>query len=242
MRRETEWTATKFVLENDQLMASRDPACVSPTSRLIADRIAAAYQGLLAQHVAGKLLDLGCGNAPLYGVYQPHAEEVICIDWPQTLHEASFIDAACDLNEGIPLATESFDTILASDVLEHIAQPDILFSDIVRVLRPQGKLILGVPFMYWLHEEPYDFHRYTEHKLRHFCDQHGLSVLSLEPYGGFREICMDLIGKNLRVGWKAKLCKSVLDGIFNLGAMKRMSNSTMRQFPLGYSLVAQKKV
>lgn len=240
MRREQSWSATKFVVSKGVLRASADREFVAPSSRMIVDIVASVYADKLQKHATGSLLDLGCGNAPLYGVYGPVVSQVCCVDWPQTPHCDSYIDVACDLNKGIPIKTETFDTVLLTDVLEHISQPDTLFMEIARVLRPAGKVILGVPFMYWLHEEPHDYLRYTEHKLRQLCVHNNLSVLEVEPYGGFREICLDLIAKNLRGGRKATLSKCLVQTILGAKFIKQLSKSTARQFPLGYCLVAHK--
>jgi hypothetical protein len=61
------------------------------------------------------------------------------------------------------------------------------------VLRHDGKAIIGVPFFYWLHEQPFDFYRYTEFELHKMCEASGLEVLSLTPYGGVLEILRTLL-------------------------------------------------
>lgn len=57
----------------------------------------------------------------------------------------------------IPLETGSIDSILSTQSLEHVPNPDHIASEWARVLRPSGLLLLTVPFMWPEHERPYDF-------------------------------------------------------------------------------------
>jgi SAM-dependent methyltransferase len=40
---------------------------------------------------------------------------------------------------------ESFDVVTSSHVLEHVAQPNVAFSELFRVLKPAGRLIFSIP-------------------------------------------------------------------------------------------------
>ncbi len=143
----------------------------------------------------GDLLDLGCGEVPLYVFYKDRVESVTCIDWSDSGHDLRHIDFAFDLNEPISLSEKSFDTIICTDVLEHIAKPLILMNEISRLLKEKGKVIIGVPFYYCLHEEPHDYYRYTKYALKRFCEKSNLKIVSIEEYGGAPEIMVDLIYK-----------------------------------------------
>ena len=61
---------------------------------------------------------------------------------------------------------------------------------LARVLRPGGKLLLCVPFFYWIHEEPHDYYRYTEFALARFCELSELKIICLEAYGGLPEVLL----------------------------------------------------
>jgi len=91
-------------------------------------------------------LDCGCGFVPYYRIYKDLVEDNVYIDWENTLHKNNFLDEVVNLNEGTPYPSNSFDTILLTDVLEHISEPRKLMGEISRVLKPEGKLILGVVF------------------------------------------------------------------------------------------------
>jgi SAM-dependent methyltransferase len=80
--------------------------------------------------------------------------------------------------------SDRYDTILCSEVLEHVPRPDDTLSELHRVLRPEGNLILSVPFLSRLHEEPYDYFRFTEHGLKTLLARHGFTVRRLLVTGG----------------------------------------------------------
>lgn len=157
--------------------------------------IAKAYNRVLPLYAKGALLDLGCGQVPLYGAYAHLVEEISCVDWGGSVHETLHLDAEMDLNAPLPIADASYDTVILSDVLEHIAQPDRLMKEIGRILRPGGHLLMNVPFFYYLHEQPHDHHRYTRHALRRMAEDGNMEVVELEALGGWVESTADLIGK-----------------------------------------------
>ena len=53
-----------------------------------------------------------------------------------------------------------------------------------RILRPGGTVIVSVPHLSRLHEEPYDFYRFTRYGLRYLFEQHGFEVLEIQKKGG----------------------------------------------------------
>jgi SAM-dependent methyltransferase len=235
------WKPSKFVLTPNGCKASKNPREVARSSRFTADLLARVYEGAIKRHASGVLLDLGCGKVPLYEIYRDHVSDNICVDWENTHHKSPFLDHSFDLNRGIFLPSETFDTILATDVLEHVWNPDLLWQEMARVLKPRGKIILGVPFFYWLHEEPHDYYRFTKYKLQMFCEQSGLTVVSLEPCGGAPEVIGDIIAKNITFSKILSTCHFFLCNVFvqsNIG--QKISRATAQKFPLFYCVVAQK--
>jgi SAM-dependent methyltransferase len=245
MRNPHLWRPTRFVRRGGRLRASRDAAVVAVGSRLAVNRVADLYAEHAPRHCAGRLLDLGCGQVPLHAVYAPHVARSVCVDWPRSLHASPCLDAAVNLADPLPFRAASFDTILASDVLEHVPDPGLLWREMARVARPGGKLLLNVPFLYWIHEAPHDYHRFTEHALRRACEESGFRVLLLEPVGGLREVLADiwakrlarrpLVGKPLAAALQA-LCYAL--GNTRWGAAR--SRKTARAWPLAYFLVAER--
>ena len=245
MRNSDQWTETKYVRRRGRLMASRDRGEVGVGSRLIGDRVAALYETALAQHARGRLVDLGCGKAPLYGSYRALVDSVTCVDWPQSVHASPYLDCEADLGQPLPFADGAFDTVILSDVLEHVAEPQALWHEIARLLAPGGKLLLNLPFLYGVHEAPHDYGRYTGFALRRFAREAGLQVLVLDTVGGSLHVLADLLAKHLaHLPLAGVALASAVQGLvaftdrFDWG--RRLARRSGERFPLGYFMVAAK--
>ena len=235
------WRPSKIVKRGTKWVGSPLASELGIGSRLIGDIQAATYQRVIEAHARGRLLDVGCGKVPLFGIYSPLATEIVCVDWPHSMHGSQHVDQFVDLNRPLPFEGAQFDTILSTDVLEHIGRPDVLWREIARLLRPGGKIILTVPFLYSIHEEPHDYFRYTAYKLRQFCDDNNLQVIELEPYGGALEVILDIVGKHLyRHRMLSRLHLAASRMLLKIKPLKAISDDTMKIFPLGYCLVAEK--
>jgi SAM-dependent methyltransferase len=245
MKNADAWRPSKYVFRRGRLAASRDRKEVGVASRLFTNLVAGFYDRGIKEHARGRLLDLGCGFVPLYAAYKPYVAENVCVDWENTLHKNSYLDFGCDLTKPLPFEDSQFDTIILSDVLEHMPEPRDLWREMARVLTPGGKILLSVPFYYWLHEQPYDYYRYTEFALTRFVDDAGLSLVQLEPLGGSPEVLADLMAKMVHrmplIGRGLAMAVQSTTGFFvGTGVGRKVSRRSGRTFPIGYFLVAAK--
>lgn len=239
------WKPSKYVVWKGRLRGSRNRNELRSSSRLMADLIAECYGKNLKLHARGRLLDLGCGKVPLFASYRDYISENICVDWENTTHSSPFLDIEADLTAELPFGDGTFDTVVLSDVLEHIPQPEGLCREIARVLAPGGKLIMNTPFYYWLHEQPHDYYRYTEFALRRFMERAGIQVVHIEAVGGAAEVMADILAKNVKrmplLGMPAAIFIQGAVAAFCLTAPgRRITKATGPSFPLAYFLVAMK--
>jgi SAM-dependent methyltransferase len=241
MKNIEKWKPTKFSFKNGRLSAGK---VVPVGSMLMANLVARNYSDLLPKYAKGKLLDLGCGNVPMYEAYKDSVEDVDCVDWGNTEHSDSHLDYLMDLNEPLDLPSNEYDTIILSDVLEHIKNPKVLVSEVSRILKPGGVLLLNVPFYYWLHETPHDYHRYTEYALRDMAENAGLQVEKIWAIAGSPAVFIDLLVKHIN---KIPLLGNAICWVLNKltwwfinSIGKSISNKTAQSFPFGYFLVAKK--
>lgn len=235
----SKWFPTKFEKHRNGWRAARSWGI---SSRLITNLQCYGYTTALERHAHGRLIDLGCGNAPLAGIYRSLVKEFIWVDWPNSPYQIFQLDFEVDLNGDLPFDNNSFDTILLSDVIEHIAQPDHLFSEMVRILRPGGIIILGVPFFYYLHEEPYDYQRFTKFGLEALGNKHSVRAINIEEVGGAFDVWSDLTGKLLAVVWE-KLAWVPFLMWMTLKAIPWIARFNARgswRFPLAYIAVYEK--
>jgi len=232
------WAASKAEFHNGRWRASRDPAEVTVGSRIIGDLLIDAYERLLRMHARGVLVDVGCGKAPYFGIYRSIVTRSVGVDWDSSIHTSDQVDIKCDLNQKIALPDAFADTVLCTDVLEHLFEPQRAWNEIARILKPGGKAIIGVPFLYWIHEAPHDYHRYTAFALRKYAAAAGLAVESLEAAGGLSQVLADLLCKSVR----PQRLQSFVDRACRVALRVSMRQNTRSDtpFPLGYVLVASK--
>jgi SAM-dependent methyltransferase len=245
MKNKDQWKPSKYVYRRGKLTASRNPAEVMVGSRLVADTVAALYDKYIPQFAKGRLIDLGCGKVPFFEAYRRQVTENVCVDWQHTEHVNEHLDYTCDLNERIPFNDGEFDTVILSDVLEHVAEPGRLWCEMARILKPSGKVLANVPFYYWLHEQPYDYYRYTEYALRRFAQLANFRILVLTPIGGAPEVLADILAKHMQtvpvLGESIAAATQSLVQSFVRNRLGRMwSQKTNRGFPLGYFFVAER--
>lgn len=226
-------------------MASRDRDQVHIASRLVTDRVAVMFDRHVPEHARGELLDLGCGQAPLYEIYRDHADAITCVDWPGSPHDVQHADLLCDVNEPLSIADDSFDTIICSDVLEHLHSPHVTVAEIARMLRPGGKVLISVPFVYGIHEQPHDHHRYTRFVIEHWASKHGLKVIVLDELGGIGDVLCNILGKLLaRLPIIGTPSIAMVNLAWNLACrvpgVRHVDLKTAAQFPIEYFAVLEK--
>lgn len=148
--------------------------------RPIADAVAAAAAELPA---GARVLDAGAGQAPYRPLF-PHCDYVTQ-DWPGSVHPGGrAADVVADLH-ALPLPSASFDFVLCTEVLEHVAEPQRVLGELHRILRPGGAILLTAPFVGELHEEPHDHFRYTSHGLAGLLERSGFAVREVAPLTGY---------------------------------------------------------
>ncbi len=94
------------------------------------------------------------------------------------------IDLACGKSTNLlsdahqlPFSDGSFDTILCTEVLEHLKEPKAAITEMKRVLKKEGKVVLTTCFVYPLHESPNDYFRFTKFGLTELFKEWDIEVL-----------------------------------------------------------------
>ena len=145
----------------------------------------------LGQNLGRNILDVGCGTSP-YRFLIPHDSwRGLEIDTP----EARTRGVADDYYEGLsfPYGPNHFDGVLCNQVLEHVFTPEEFLAELFRVLKPGGKLLLSVPFIWDEHEQPYDYGRYTSFGLASLLGGAGFEILRHEKVGTGSTVLFQLV-------------------------------------------------
>ncbi len=137
-------------------------------------------------HARGRLLDLGCGNKPYEALFASRVREHVGCDVVQS--SGRRVDVLCPATD-LPFADTSYDTVLITQVIEHVADHRAMLAEAHRVLRAGGTLIVSGPLYWPLHEEPFDFFRFTEHGFRFLLEGAGFDVVETRRNGGKWALC-----------------------------------------------------
>lgn len=210
----------------------------SPAIRGLDDLLRAA----VARHASGDVLDVGCGSMPYRSAVLEVAESYDGLDVEKRHEDVRFVASATDMS---PVPTDAYATVLCAEVLEHVPDPDRAMSEIARVLQPNGRLIMSVPFLARLHEEPDDYGRYTEHGLRVLCERAGLRIDEIHVTGSIasflgHQVSTGLVGAT----WHLRGFRwffFMLNAVTVVGPSRvvdRLMGPLKRRLPLGYVLVA----
>lgn len=116
-----------------------------------------AFIRMHGQH--GRTLDIGSGHGP-YAKYFPNR---VSID----ITPGKGVDYVADAHDLSQFNNESFDAVLATEVLEHLHTPLRAINEMYRVLKPGGSVILTTRFIFPLHNIPGDYWRFTRYGLAH---------------------------------------------------------------------------
>lgn len=158
----------------------------------------------------GKLLDVGCGSKP-YAVWLT----------PDKVQTHVGIDVAVGpkvdvvITPGAPwtLDSSSFDVVLCTQVLEHVADLDHVLGEVYRVLKPGGLLLGTIPFIYNEHGAPDDYRRFSIHGVRNL----------LEPQFFVRRVTTEgAIGSTMGTLWL-----NWLDAALNANRITRLGRAPL---------------
>ncbi len=126
-----------------------------------------------------RVLDVGAGDAPYRELFA-HCEYRTS-DWSGSVHERAAEADVIASADALPLPDASIDAALLTQMLEHVPDPAAVLGEAARVLRPGGRIFLTVPFVWELHELPFDFWRFTPASLQRLLGGAGFTEIAIEP-------------------------------------------------------------
>ena len=128
------------------------------------------FSDVIHDYVRGgdTMLDAGCGSGRVFQYQFDDAQKprlIVGVDVTDEPHGNRNIDAAARADLGaLPFRDATFDIAISSHVAEHLTQPERVFGELSRVLKPGGLLLILTPNR-WHYVTissallPYSFHR-----------------------------------------------------------------------------------
>lgn len=130
----------------------------------------------------GKILSIGSrddgdGQGGFYRNYFSQSDAYFTSEPTREFGCDLLVDVQCMQN----IESESWDAVFCSGVLEHVPRPEDAVSEMARVLKVGGSLLIGVPFKQPIHMAPNDFWRFTSFGLRAILERHSFDLIDLTP-------------------------------------------------------------
>ena len=203
-----------------------------------------------SQFPNGDLLDVGAGLSPYKPVVQSTGLSYKSHDFSGYIPSSSAVglqdkswsypehDFVCDINE-IPDVGFS-NVILCTEVLEHVPDPVRAFEHIAKLIKPDGILILTVPFLSLMHQAPFWFQSglspFWFHK---WCEVNRLEIVELTVQGDFVDLMSQEVFRLFSFSHRTRFIGK-LASKFVQKMRPRISTSTLESGGLGTLLIARK--
>ena len=133
----------------------------------------------VAHYIQGKVLDVGAGEMDRYGRHFKMKER-----FRMDVAPGPNVDIVGSADK-IPFPPETFDSIVCTQVFEHLKYPQKSAMELFRVLKKGGHAVITVPQMNELHEEPHDYFRYTKYGLNVVFQDAGFTIVESHQRGGY---------------------------------------------------------
>ncbi len=170
--------------------------------------------------VGSKVLDAGCGNKFFLNAFKNAGMDTVGVDLNNN-GDLSIFEADFE-KDRLPFEDNSFDAVFSKSVIEHLNNPDLYISEIHRVLKSGGRIIVLVPeydscqYLYWddyTHKQPYRINSVRDLLMIHkFHDVSAKSFIQLP------------------VVWKYSVLKYVCRFLQWFGAPKRIIKNKFLRF------------
>jgi len=137
----------------------------------------------IAALAKGDVLDIGCADQSLRPMLSKECSYT-GLDYPGTVNSMYgtrpmiFGDA-----QTLPVKSAAMNTIVLMEVLEHVPDIDAVMNEAFRVLKQDGLFLFSMPFLYPIHDAPFDFQRLTIYGLHRMMDQHSFEIVEEQVYG-----------------------------------------------------------
>jgi hypothetical protein len=134
-----------------------------------------------SQYIIGRCLEFGEARYKSYFFNAEQYEVISIIDGPD-------VDYVADIHDAKSLPNIVFDSIICTQVFEHLAYPEKAAFSLFNLLKPNGVLLFTAPFTNQVHYCPTDYHRFTPECCRLILENAGFRIEEID-FGGNCMVC-----------------------------------------------------
>jgi SAM-dependent methyltransferase len=142
-----------------------------------------------------------------------------------------------DLNKPLPIPSATYDTILSLNTLEHVREDVFALHEMTRVLKPGGRMLIFVPFLYRVHGSPSDFHRHPKPWWEAVLRDAGLTPI-VTAIGGSRYLAAYGLAEPSRFHVPFRLAMFALEAVDR--RLRPNTHAGDEDYALGYFIEARK--
>ena len=130
---------------------------------------------LFSEKIEGITLDIGCGEKPYRKFF--NTKYYFGLDIPSSIHDIKLNADILYDGKLLPIFSNSVDSIVTNQVFEHVFEPEKFLSEVQRVLKRNGTLLITLPFVWDEHEKPVDFARYTTFGIKYLLNKYSFEII-----------------------------------------------------------------
>lgn len=149
-----------------------------------------------SHYMNGKCLDFGCGTMPYKRLLPVEQYVGVEIETENKQPGIIYYDG-----HRIPFKDETFDSIISSEVFEHVPNIEEIVVELYRVLKPEGIILCTIPFAYPKHCEPFDYKRYTFEGVKNLMSNAGFDLVD----GGVSSSYWECMAQFKNVYWEEEV-------------------------------------
>jgi SAM-dependent methyltransferase len=191
--------------------------------------------------LTGLVLDLGGGGEPTYKRVLTISGRFVNMD----RIEEAMPTVVGDLESTYPFATGCADTAILFNTLEHVYDHQHVVNEMYRVLKPGGRALVYVPFIFPVHvhqTEKFlvdDYYRYTRSALNKMFATAGFTKVDIEPMGGLFLSVAEFLG--ILIPWRlVRFPPYVFCMLLEMLYGRIKPGISAQRYPLAYFVVARK--
>lgn len=169
--------------------------------------------------VGNNLLDVGCGTKPYKNLFK--VSQYDGLEYSQEQYGRKNNAEYVYDGHRFPFENETYENVISNEVLEHVFNPDEFLSEINRVLKMNGNLLLTVPFVWDEHEQPYDFARYTSFAIKFLFEKYGFEIIEYKKSCNDLGVIFQLINDYI---WKISIGKAKLHNLLLVNFVSSIFN------------------